>query len=396
MQSNYHLRSKFYFVGVLASAFLLASCGSYQYAGYEEDSIYGSSNEDIRYVENTPTQDSNVETSNQDDSGYYDNYFRDKTTQYGSVTEDDVIFTDIDSYQGSYAGEGDYNEGYAGWGEDHNEDVVINIYGGHLFNSIRWNRPWGWNYGWNIGLNWWNNPWGWNTGWGWGWNNPWGWNTGFGWGWGWNNPWYWNTGFWCPPFGGFYGNGYGYYGSRAVAFNASRRNANGIASLSRRSSANNNANSNVGRRGTSLNGQSSYNRNSRRSRTDVNRPNNSIRPNTAIRPNTSSRPANTRPPSNSTRPSTKIDRRRTRPYIGNSNRTNPRINNSSRTGSRSRAVRSTRSNPNFGNRSINRSRSSGVNRSSSGNRSSGFSRSSSPSRSSGRSSGRSGGSRRNN
>ena len=173
MHLKNYLQSKMHLFGILGLALIMSSCGSYQYAGYDDDAIYSNSEKNVEYEETT----SETETTSEN-SGYYKNYFKEKSNQYDNIIQDEAIFTDIDSYE-SEGGEVDYaEEGYAGWGQD-NQDVVINVYGGHLYNSIWWNRPyytaWGWNYGWN-------NYWGWNNGFGYGWNN-WGWNAGFGWGW---------------------------------------------------------------------------------------------------------------------------------------------------------------------------------------------------------------------
>ncbi len=207
MQLYNYLKPKMQFIGTLVMAFAMFSCGSYQYAGYENDSIYGDSDRTVAYVEEQPTSDN---------SQYYKNYFKEKTEQYASISgENDIIFTDIDSYEGGYVEENDtlYYGNYAGWGEN-NSDVTINIYGGHAFNSIWWNRPyftsWGWNYGYGYG-----NVWGLGYNY-WGWNRPlW---LDFGWGWGWNSP-YWYGGFNHPYYYGniYYGNNWWYY-----AFNSFR------------------------------------------------------------------------------------------------------------------------------------------------------------------------------
>ena len=134
MQLYNYLKPKMQFIGTLVMAFAMFSCGSYQYAGYENDSIYGDSERIVEYVNDEPAADN---------SQYYKNYFKEKTEQYAAITDgNDVIFTDIDSYEGDYVEENDtlYYDNYAGWGED-NTDVTINIYGGHAFNSIWWNRP---------------------------------------------------------------------------------------------------------------------------------------------------------------------------------------------------------------------------------------------------------------
>lgn len=368
MRSNNYLQSKMHYFGLLVAAVLLASCGSYQYAGYEEDAIYGDNQRTVEYTE--PVSEEPTE-----DTGYYQNYFKEKTLQYSNINQDDAIFTDIDSYEGSYDNTVNdslvYNQGYAGWGQDYNDDVVINIYGGHAFNSIWWNRPPLWNnWGWN---NWGWHGWGWN---GFGWNN-WGFNN---WGWGFGG---WDP-FWCPPYyGGLYayrpwwGGGYGpyygggFYGRRAYAYNASRRGSvygnNSLASLSRRSTANSNlsrrssASNTVRRSGTS----NTVRRGGQAVRT---RPNTTVRnrPNSAVK----GRPANSTlrgRPTTTTRPNSNYKSR-------------PRVNNNTRPTTRP----TTRPNSST-------KRSNSYSRPSSSSRSSGFSRSSSSTRSSGS---RSSGSRR--
>ena len=390
MRSINYLQSKMHSFGIFGLVLLLASCGSYQYAGYEEDAIYGDTQRTVEYTE-TETE-SEQPTG---DSGYYQNYFKEKTIQYSSINDENAIFTDIDSYEGSYDGTVNdslvYDQGYGGWGQEYNDDVVINIYGGHAFNSIWWNRPplwnnWGW--GWN---NWgWNN-WGWH---GWGWNgfgwNAWGFNN-----WGWNYGFGFNNGFWCPPFyGGVYaynpwwGGGFGpyyggFYGRRGYAFNASRRGSvygnNSFASLSRRSAVNSSL---TGRNGTSNTvRRSAGNNNVRRGSAVRTRPNTTVRtrPNSTVRgrPNTTVRGR----PNNSSvrgRPTT------TRPN-SNYKKTRPRVNNNSRPTTRPTTRSNTRrsNNNSFSRPSSSRSRSSGFSRSSGSMRSSG-SRSSGSSRRGGR------------
>ena len=147
-----------------------------------------------------------------------------KSTEFDYITEESEIFTDIDSYEGTYV-ENDStktnDENYGAWGEN-NDDVTINIYSGFGHNYYSpysrgrygWNNRWSWNYGY----------------------------TGF------YDP------FWCPPYygygysynyygyGGYYGNyGYSNYGSyygniysrRGIAYNSGRRgrvyaNRNGL------------------------------------------------------------------------------------------------------------------------------------------------------------------------
>ena len=126
MQLNYNQKSKMPLIGTLGLLFSLASCGSYQYAGYGDDSVYGTSR----------TVEYQTETSNQapsQNSTYYQNYFQEKSQELDYLAQEDVIFTDIDSYEGNYEVENDtlveYEESYAGWGQSPSE-VSINVYSG--------------------------------------------------------------------------------------------------------------------------------------------------------------------------------------------------------------------------------------------------------------------------
>ena len=67
MQLFNYLKPKMQFIGTLVMAFAMFSCGSYQYAGYENDSIYGDADRTVVYVEDEPTSDN---------SQYYKNYFK--------------------------------------------------------------------------------------------------------------------------------------------------------------------------------------------------------------------------------------------------------------------------------------------------------------------------------
>ena len=215
MHVNNYLKSKIILAGAFSIAFTIVSCGSYQYAGYTHDSIYGDSGRTVTYVEQAPTSNNNQ---------YYQNYFKEKTEEYAAMSNsNNDVFTDIDSYQGDYTQVEDttYNENYPGWGGN-NSDVTINIYGGHSFNSIWWNRPyytsWGWNYGYGYG----------NV-WGYGFNNFYGWNRPIwlDYGWGWNNP-FWNLGYYNnfyfgnAYYGGYYNN---YYNRHSLSYNQTRRGA---------------------------------------------------------------------------------------------------------------------------------------------------------------------------
>ncbi len=291
-------KTKFPFYVALSITFLLTSCGSYQYVGYDNDGIYGS---DDRVVEEEVVYEK-ATTVEVDDNSYYKNYFTEKDNLYSTIpTDDSAIFTDIDSYSSDYVEEDDEQAGRAGWGNA-NDSVTINFYD-NGWNNWGWNG-WGWNAGfgwgnpWGWGWNGWYRPWGWNSwawngwgpGWGWGWNN-WGWNAGFGWGW---NNWGWNNGFYSP----YYRNNY--------AFNAGRRGAN-INGLNRNALYSNRANANYSRRSnvsaqnrSSFNPRRNSNSNVRNTRSVRSRSNNSsVRPNTRTRSNSPSVRTRTRSNSNS-------------------------------------------------------------------------------------------------
>jgi len=325
MQLNNALKSKLQLLGALAILFSLYSCGSFQYAGSDNDGVYGESND--RHVEQRQEEYSQNTATSNNNSDYYKDYFKEKSEQYNNVNDnDDVIFTDIDSYQSDYVEvENDsinYESGYAGWGED-NTDITINVYGGHRFNSIWWNRPyyttWGWNYGYGYG---------------WGYDPYW-W-PGASWYVGWNNPWWFNNYYYRPFYNGYYGGYYnGYYGRRrAVAYNATRRGhsrlaSNQLSSINRRSGI------------TRSRSNTSSRINSRVTRPGTSRP--MVRPNNSTRPRVNTtRPRTTRPmvrPNNSTRPKVNSTRPRTttRPRA---NTTRPRTNNRSGGFSRSSSSRS--------------------------------------------------------
>ena len=226
MQISNDIQNKFSFFVALSLSLFLASCGSYQYVGYDSDGIYNNSTKAVVYEEakTIPVENQNI----------YKDYFTQKTLQYSEIPNDSTaIFTDIDSYEGNYTTDviDGVQYGQSGWGES-DSNVTINIY------DNSWNQPWGWyaGFGWNS---WGYNSWAWYNPWGF---NNWGWNAGFGYGW---NYWGYNN-FWCPPYyrNNYYtGNNYAYnYGRRGQSqyrnVNYGRRNAtrNSSASVRRRSS----------------------------------------------------------------------------------------------------------------------------------------------------------------
>ena len=125
-------------------SFFVFSCGSYQYVGIYEDGIYSD-------------DDSSNQNSSLNTNDYYTDYFKGKAIEY----ESNDFFTDVESYTGNYNNAENFYSENAGWGQNNDPNVVINIQTRPDYGMF-----WGWN-------NWrWNN-WGWNN---WGWNN-WGWNN---------------------------------------------------------------------------------------------------------------------------------------------------------------------------------------------------------------------------
>ena len=73
MQFKTYLQSKLPFFVALSFAFVLASCGSYQYVGYDNDGIYNTS--DNVYAEESAYEDA----TKVDNNSYYKNYFAEKS-----------------------------------------------------------------------------------------------------------------------------------------------------------------------------------------------------------------------------------------------------------------------------------------------------------------------------
>ena len=159
---------------------VLSSCGSYQYVGMYDDGIYDSSLD----RDNSYTYDSSPDQIN---NSYYKDYFKGKAIELNQGEDLNGTISEKNDYNSQNSSE---ESSYAGWGQNVDSNIIINIRTRPSYGLYwGWNN-WGWNnWGWN---NWgWNN-WGWNN---WGWNN-WGWNN-----WGWNN-WRWNN--WGYPIYGFY------------------------------------------------------------------------------------------------------------------------------------------------------------------------------------------------
>lgn len=134
---------------------ILSSCGSYQYVGMYDDGIYDSSFD----RDNSYTYDS---SSDQINNSYYKDYFKGKAIELNQGEDLTSTISEKNDYNSQNSSE---VSSYAGWGQNVDSNVIINIR----------TRP-------SYGM-----YWGWNN---WGWNN-----------WGWNN-WRWNN--WGYPIYGFY------------------------------------------------------------------------------------------------------------------------------------------------------------------------------------------------
>ena len=207
---------------------LLASCSSYQYAGYDNDGIYTSSPEGEAYTANDYEE-------SYENALYYKQLFAEKSEQFANVPEEGAIFTDIEGYtsagqfeNAAFMEEGlDYEVGKAAWGTDPDK-ISINVYNDYNpfynpyiypyyagFYSPYWSpfydhyafSPFGFGYGYPYGY-----------GYGYGYHNPWRWN--FGWGWGHR--------YGYRPYSPFYYYGDRYnpgYNFRDVAYSSTRRNS---------------------------------------------------------------------------------------------------------------------------------------------------------------------------
>lgn len=136
--SNTYLKKIIFFMAPV-SFLLLASCGSYEYSGYESDGIYGETNRVPQEQEQYATQDSN--------SSYYKNLFSEEAALYGEVLAEGAIFTDVEGYSstGDYdpsnAEQSNYQGGNAPWGEDPDQ-YTINFYNSGFYGGL-YNPYWG-------------------------------------------------------------------------------------------------------------------------------------------------------------------------------------------------------------------------------------------------------------
>ncbi len=226
-------------LSALGSLFLLASCSSYQYAGYDNDGIYSSSKDGEAYTANDYEE-------SYEDALYYKNLFGEKAAQFEAVPENGAIFTDIESYSsGQYSDETmfgpeglEYQSGNAAWGTNPDE-IAVNVYNnypfygsfgfGHPFYAGFYDPFYGPGFGrfgfhdpfygpgfgrfgfhdpFYFGHPFAYNPWRWNVGWGFGWGGYYGFGHRF-------SPYY--------PYGGGFYDYYPSYNRRDVAYNNGRR-----------------------------------------------------------------------------------------------------------------------------------------------------------------------------
>lgn len=227
------LKNKLGLLLVPVTVLALASCGSYQYSGYEADGIYGESRPGI--WEQQDPQVTEVRPNNE--NSYYKNLFAQQSKMVGEVLESDT-FTDIDSYSSNtgyenysdVGGDVAYVGGNAPWGEDP-DTYTINIYNNGFYGGFY--SPWRFGYGYGFGNpyfggwydpfwdpffpNW--GPWGprWGAGWVYGGGFGFGFGYGFGYPFGFGNPYY-------PYFYNNYNFHNNYYNDR-FAYNIGRRNS---------------------------------------------------------------------------------------------------------------------------------------------------------------------------
>lgn len=113
-------------IAIISSLLLMTACGTYQQVGTDNDGIYSSTTPSVE-------QETYAEVNNTG-SNYYENYFKEKSSELELYAEDEV-FTDVDDYEGDYV-ENDsvqvQRESYAGWGQE-NSNVTINVYGNSGF-----------------------------------------------------------------------------------------------------------------------------------------------------------------------------------------------------------------------------------------------------------------------
>lgn len=315
------------------SLFTLNSCGSYQYVS-TTDGIYDDDEPGYTVIEE-------VEETEASTPNYYGNYFKGKAIESeGIITEEEEIFTEVDSYESTSNNE----SSNAGWGEN-SSDVVINVYN-NGWNNYGWNNPysfygpnlWGWNSyrGYNRYANGWNN---------WGWNN-WACNIGFYGGWNFPNYGYgygYNYGYYGNPYNSYGFNNYNRYG-RNYAYNNYRRNSLNNSYFNRNSALNSRLSNSRLRRntsnGTRVNSTPRTKNSSVRPRTNTSKPR-------TVRPRTNtSQPRSVRPRTSSPRSSTPRNNTYSSPRPrSNNSYSSPRTSSPRSSSTRSSSTRSTSRRP---------------------------------------------------
>lgn len=119
MEISKNIFKKVLFFMAPVSFLMLASCGSYQYSGYESDGIYGDTNRPYNRV-----NEQNQAAGQDSNSSYYKKLFSEEAALYGDVIAEGAIFTDVEGYTstGEYdpqtAQTTNYEGGKAPWGSD--------------------------------------------------------------------------------------------------------------------------------------------------------------------------------------------------------------------------------------------------------------------------------------
>lgn len=310
--------------GILMSSAM--SCGSFQYAGLNNDDIYDDRTTEVVYNQEVNKEKASPEVEADDNNdGYYTTQLKELAASYGNESE---IITNVDDYTSGYYDENEESQdNYGGWGQE-SDEVNVTIY--HNFGySPYWRpyyyRPWNW----SVGFGNWSYYYGYNY-WGPGyypyepWYNPYFYGGYYGYPYG--HPYY-----SYPHYGNYYNNGYYRGGSDVVLVNGHRgsRGASntGLLSASSRESFQRTMNrSTRGTKSTSLNTRptsSLLNSGEGPSQQDSGvRPVDSSRPSYSGRPETS-RPSSSQP--NTTRPVNSSRPNSVRP----NNSSSPRVNSSS-------------------------------------------------------------------
>lgn len=156
--------------------FSAVACGSYEYAGSDQDGIYAS--EPKVRAEQQPIISENERTvqkkeTESNDSGYYANYFEQESNKIEKAQE--IMFTDVEAYSSNrtdstgverddYA-DGEqisYLTGDPSWGSNPSE-INVNYYNSGFYNPYYYDYGYGWGYpSYGISFYWgWHSPYGW-------------------------------------------------------------------------------------------------------------------------------------------------------------------------------------------------------------------------------------------